>query len=305
VLVLLLLAIAFGAFVYFGISWLNARRSLNAATKIERWNAAIEDARDREARGPAKSRIRTALRARGWNGSLLPLVTAATLLYALCALALTVIGLPQVFAAIIGVAVAGLTVFSLNHRAYTRRHELFRRQLMQLMFMLATHIKTHGTGPQRSLTQLVPNLDDPLGYELTDVLAQVSASRNLVDALTELSERYPSRAFSMFISTLEMSDTVGGIGIAPALERVATILSKDFELTEEARAEIAQTRAEFYAVTAIVAGICFLLFSKAGSTNAAAFRSPLGLVALTVGFTNYLLGIWRVRRTLAKAKGRD
>jgi Flp pilus assembly protein TadB len=305
VIILLLLGVLLAAFVYFGINYLRAASTYRASTKIQRWTATIEESKERESRGDLPGRIQRYLSLRGWNGNVLPLVAAALLLYTFCAILLNAAGIHSVFNALASFALAWVIIVTINRRIYEKRREKFRRQLMQLITMMATQIQDIGTGPQRALAQLVPQLEDPLGTEMANVLAQVSATRDLVGALTELETRYPSRAFSMFIATLEMSESVGGVGIASALRRVAAILNRDFELNEEANAEVAQTRSEFYAVTAIIAFICFVLFEKSGSTNRAAYESPMGIVGLIIGIGNYIIGLFRVRKALASAKGRD
>lgn len=302
---ILALALFVGAFIYYTINYFSARKAYKTATKIQRWNAAIEDAKEQEDRQSSSERFRQYLRMRGWNGGPVAPLLGVIVLYALCAVILSFLGLKEVPDAIVSFVATWIAVVSTNRRLYDKRREKFRRQLLLMITMLGTQIKDLGTGPTRALAQIVPQLEDPLGTEMTQVLAQVAASRDLVEALTELSQRYPSRAFTMFILTLEMSDTVGGVSIAPTLERLAATLQKDFDLTEEAHTEVAQTKAEFYAVTAIVAFICFILFEKSGSTNQAAYTSSFGIIALVIGLGNYAWGIWRVRRALAKAKGRD
>ena len=86
--ILIPLALAFGALVFFGVNYLNSRRAYRSATKIQRWNAAIEDSREQESKGHANERLRHYLRMRGWNGSLFPLVVAVVFLYAICSLVL-------------------------------------------------------------------------------------------------------------------------------------------------------------------------------------------------------------------------
>lgn len=304
-MIIVLIAVAAAAFVFFSINYLISRRAYKNATKIQRWNAAIEDAKEREAKLTPSQRIQLYLRMRGWNGGIFPPLAGAVVLYAICAVVLTLFGIKELPDALVSFALTWVIIVGITRRLYDKRREKFRRQLMLLMTMLATQIQDLGTGPTRALGLLVPQLEEPLGSEMEKVLAQVSASRNLVDALKELATRYPSRAFTMFILTLEMSDTVGGGAIAPSLRRVAAMLQRDFELTEEARAEVAQTKSEFYAVTAIIAFICFLLFTKSGPTNTQAYESTVGIVFLVIGLANYVLGIFRVRRALSHARGND
>ncbi len=298
-------AIAFGALVYFGLNYIFTRRSYKSATKIERWNATLAESKDLESRTSSGSQFTTYLRRRGWQGPATPLVIAVILIYVLVALGLSLVGFAQIPDAIVAAVLTFAIVATVNRRLFERRRDRFRRQLMQMISSLATLIQDLGTGPSRAIAQLVPQLEDPLGYEMTQVLGEVSATRDLVGSLKDLETRYPSRAFTMFIAILEMSDTVGGVSIAPALHRTAQMLARDFELTEEATAEVAQTRGEFYAVTAIIALICFILFAKSGPVNQQAYLSPLGLVAVTLVGINYLIGILRVRHALNQAKGRD
>ena len=140
--------------------------------------------------------------------------------------------------------------------------------------------------------------------ELVAALRSGAATQDYVAALRELSERYPSRAFSMLLSALEI-DRAQGQAITPALEQAAKMLKQDKALSEETKAELAQITYEFYAVAAIIGGITFLVLrsgARAGD-DGNIYSTTLGLIVLGLSFGNMLLGLFRFRSAVNKMRG--
>ena len=233
----------------------------------------------------------------------MPLFVGATLMYALVMLIMIGLGLNAAVAGVLAVAVCFLTVWGILRAIVERKRRLFRRQLLQALTLMASQIEA-GSGPKRALEQIVAQLEDPLGEELGAALAQTVASKDLVGALRDLSVRYPSRAFSMFIAAMEIDEMQGG-SLAPALRQAAALLSRDFELVEEAQAELSQTRSEFFIVTGIIGFICVFMFEAGGQAAHDAYTSFIGIVILSIFIANFAFGIFRVLKLLSKAKGKS
>ena len=123
----LLIAISAGLLFYFAYNYLTARRSYRTATKIQRWNAAIEDDREREGRGTSPDRLRLYLTRRGWNGPLLPLVIALIFIYTIVVLILGFLGIHGIIGAIASALVTWALIFSVNRHIYDKRREKFRQ----------------------------------------------------------------------------------------------------------------------------------------------------------------------------------
>lgn len=300
-MIILAAALAVAGAAYFTVNWWFARGAWKNATNIQRANARIEEARRRDERGRLRDRLTLALARRGYQGELTPAVIAAGYLYVLCALLLRLVGVGGLVGALGALPVATLAAFGILGQLAARRRRLFRRQLLQALTLLAGQIEA-GSGPQRALEQIIPSLQDPLGAELAGVMNATVASKDLVGAMRDLYTRYPSRAFAMFVAALEIDKMQGG-SLAPALRQAADILDREFSLGEETRAEISQTRGEFFAMLGILALIAVSMIAGGDETAKAAYRSPLGLIGIVGGGAWAGLGVWMMLRLLNKAKG--
>lgn len=288
---------------YFFASWLFSVTSHRRATLIQRANATIAEAKRLEERQGFSGRLREMAAKRGWSGTLWPLVAGFLFLYVGVLLVTSAIGLNIVLALIVAVPLCLGASWVLVRRIDGRRKELFRRQLLQALDLLASQIEA-GSGPQRALAQIVNQIDNPLGEELERTLAEASASKELIPALQDLYWRYPVKALAMLIAAFEIDQQVGS-KLGPVLRSAAQTLSREFELTAEAQAEVSQTRSEFYIVTGIILFICFYTFTMGGPMVQGAFHSVAGIIVLTLAGLNFAWGIFRVSRVLSKAGGRS
>jgi len=107
---------------------------------------------------------------------------------------------------------------------------------------------------------------------------------------------------NMLISALEI-DQAEGHAIGPALHQSASLLKKDFALAAEAKAEIAQTRGEFFVVLGIMAAIAAYSIGSADENTSQIYTSFMGLVALGVALANAGFGVLRFLRLLKTARG--
>jgi Flp pilus assembly protein TadB len=107
---------------------------------------------------------------------------------------------------------------------------------------------------------------------------------------------------TMLIAAFEIDQQVGS-KLGPVLRSAAATLDREFELNEETRAEVAQTRSEFYIVTGIILFICIYMFTIGGKIVDGAFSTPLGISVLTIFALNFAWGVFRITRILSKAKG--
>lgn len=287
---------------YFLTSWLFSLSSHKRATLIQRANATIAEAKRLEQKQGLRARIHEMAGRRGWTGTLTPLLAGFLFLYIGALLILSAVGLGLLVGAIAGVPLCLGISWTIVRRIDGRRKELFRRQLLQALDLLASQIEA-GSGPQRALTQIVNQIDNPLGEELERTLAEATASKELIPALEDLYWRYPVKALAMLIAAFEIDQQVGS-KLGPVLRSAAVTLSREFELTAEAQAEVSQTRSEFYIVAGIILFICFYTFAMGGPVVTDAFHSPAGIIVLALAGLNFAWGIFRITRILSKASGR-
>jgi Flp pilus assembly protein TadB len=297
----LIIALACGAAAYFAVSYILTKLSYNKMSKsrLQMAYMAIEEAE--KGSGPSiQERLASRLVIAGWYGGLAPIVTATGFLYAACVLAMYLVGFNQVLGIFVAVPACAGVVSVIVMRISARRQLAFQRQLMSALGMLAAQIEA-GNGAERALEQILPSLEDPLGAELHGALAS-TVTVELVTALQEVSKRYPSRAFTLFLAALEVDRLQGG-ALAPALREASSMLQRQFELSQEAQAEVSQAKVEFYTVGGIVLMIAATLLTAKDEAIRGAYFSPVGMVGLGFGFALAGFGVIRAMRVLRQAKG--
>lgn len=296
----LLLALAVGTSAYFLVSYALTKVSYRKVARsrvlmAQMVIAEAEQRRDLKLLDRLTGRIRLA----GWTGGLAPIVTAVGFLYAVCVLLVSLTGINEVVGVVLGIPICIGVVSLVVMRIAFRRQSAFQRQLMPALAMLAAQIET-GSGAERALESILPSLEDPLGEELNAALA-ATVTMELVESLKEVEKHYPSRAFTLFLAALEIDRLQGG-SLAPALREAASMLERQFELTQEAQAELSQAKSEFYGVIVILSLVALPLLTSGDPTIRSAYFSPTGLTALT--FVGILagLGVLRASKIFKMAK---
>ena len=294
-------SLMFGGAVFFFFKWAQAWRTEAKKTELERRRERIDAETRQMLRQPFGKRIKANLASWGWEGDLAPLFLASSLVYLLVVIVLGVIGLTGVFGAILAFPVSIGAVGLINQSARSRRQRAFGKQLMQALDMFAAQLKG-GLSAVRAMEQVLPSLPQPLRGELGQALEQHRASRPLGDALAEVAQRYPSRAMQMLVVAVRIDEERGG-KLAGALEQAAENVRRDFELGAEAQAELAQEKAQFFGILAILGVFVVYTISSSGPTQRAAFTSGVGLISLTIVSANVAIGIFRVLNTFKRARG--
>jgi Flp pilus assembly protein TadB len=299
--ILLLLAIAVAGVAFFVVSYVLSLVELRKIRGSRLETKRLDDIEGEEAaaRRPVRERVRGPLADAGWNGGMGPVLVAGAFLYAVCVLVLSAIGVPDLVGLALGLPASFGAATLAAMRIGARRQILFQRQLMFALSDIAARLQG-GAGAKRALDQVVPNLENPLGAELEQALDSTQG-QSLVDALQKVEERYPSRAFTLFITALEIDEKQGG-QLAPALREASAMLQRQFELAEEAQAELAQAKMEFFVVAAIVGLIVVTMFTGSDDATRSVYFSFIGLIAVGFGFGNAAIGFLRAFRLFAKAR---
>lgn len=295
------IAVAAAGCAFFLLRWAQLSAAARNLTQIERAQVVLEEARARETRLSWRERLARELTRNGYRGDLFPFFLALCFLYLAVVVGLRLFGVADWLGVLVGLPASGLAVWAAAQSMATRRRRLFNRQLLQLLELVAGQIEG-GVGAQKALAAVVPNMQEPLKAEMNAVLDAQVASKDLISSIRELADRYPSRAFDMFISALEI-DRAEGHAIGPALHQAASILNREFELSAEARAEVSQTKSEFFSVLAILGVVCAKMVFGGDPATQAAFFSPLGLIILIAAAGNVALGVVRALRLLNRARG--
>lgn len=294
-------SILFGGSVYFFFRWTQQWREEAAKTELERRRERIDAETRKMLREPARVRVRRSLSSWGWEGDLAPLFLAASLIYLLLSVVVGAVGVRGPLAFALAFPMSLLIVGLFNQSLVSRRQRAFHRQLMQALDLFAAQLKA-GMSAVRAMEQVLPSLPQPLRGELSVALEQHRAARPLGDALDDIQQRYPSRAMQMLVVAVRIDEERGG-KMADALEQAAENVRRDFELGAEAQAELAQEKAQFYGILAILALFVFFTIGRAEPDQREAYFNGGGAVFMIIAGANVAFGIFRVLRTFKKARG--
>lgn len=300
-LAILATVLSLAAFTYFIVRFFQLRSLYRGMTPLEQRYAEIHEARAQSDKVGIKDRLHAELRRLGLAEDLFPLFAAAAFLYVAVAVPLRLTGLDETITMLAAVPVAAATAWGLVIFRAQRRRGAFNKQLIDLLDLVNGQI-LGGVGAERALNMVTPRMPDPIRSEMLATLSAGQAGKDLLGAMRELADRYPSRAFDMFIAALEI-DRAEGHAIGAALTQASDLLKRDFALAAEAKAEIAQTKFEFLGVAGIVVGLCLYLVFGSGQDNRDMYFSAAGLVALAIGAGNVALGGFRFFRMMNKVKG--
>ena len=297
----LALAMSVGVAVWFaiqGVVSVLTRRSAGAVALAE---ALIEEESRRKRQAPLSARVRNALAARGWTGMATPLLLAAAFLWGLFSVVLLFFTGNRLLSVLLAAVGCAAVLWVVGGVVATQRKSAFDRQLVGVLSLAATQLAA-GNPIQRSLQQATLTIGEPLRGELTRALDEAAATKDLIGALRQLAVRYPSRAFDLFLTALEIDRDAGG-RIEPALRQAAEGLQQDFELAQEANAEISQAKIEYVGIMVIMGFIAVAMIGGTDSSVRSAYFEPVSLILLALGAANFAWGVLRAQSMFRKASG--
>ena len=272
------------------------------APRTAQIQALIAEQERLSSRAPIKDRLMHWAGQRGYTGTLGPIVFALTSSYLAVALVLKAfLGAPPI-ALILAVPATWGVVLLAVARVANQRKLNFDRQFLDALVALATQLEA-GIGIPRALAHVQANASSPLKEELGVALRQMDANRNdRIGPMQALAQRYPSRAFDLFLAALRIDEEIGG-RIEPALREAASIMQRDFSIIAEAQAEISQTKSEFYGILIMICFIFFGVITGGGEEARKLYFSPSGILVLIFCASWAGLGIWLCLGTMRKAAG--
>jgi tight adherence protein B len=289
-----------------GAVWLIAQLAVSILTRrtapVTVLAEAQREEQERALRRPSlKARITNAAAQAGWTGMLAPLAVFTGLLWGIISLAGIVLTQRALWSMIAAVPMSVGAVWLIGSVVASKRKARFDQQLLNVLTLTSASIEA-GSSLLKSLGAATAASEEPLRTEMQAALDEAAVTGDLPEALTELSHQYPSRAFDMFLLALAINraDTAR---VGPALRQAADSLRKDFELAQEATAEIATAKTEFVGILGIMAFIAFSMLAGGDATTHAAYFTPIGFVLLAVGVANMMFGIFRAQNTFRVAGG--
>ncbi|MEW2171048.1 type II secretion system F family protein [Streptomyces sp. NPDC007027] len=259
-----------------------------------------EPGRVRRFRGLDRRLRRTAL------GRKLELKLAATgldvtpgefLVYALVAMAGLWLIASSLLAAFFGPVAALIGLWGTNaflNWQRAKRTERFINQLPELSRILANATQA-GLALRTSLSMAAEELENPAGEELARVARRLAVGDPLEDALSELTDRLPSRELVVLVTTLVLSNRAGGT-VVSSLRNLTETLEERKETRREVKTQLSQVTVTAYAVPIFGVGAMLLMNAVMPGALDRMTGAFIGQAAVVVAMVLYAIGFVVIRR---------
>lgn len=175
-----------------------------------------------------------------------------------------------------------------------KRTERFINQLPELSRILANATQA-GLALRTSLSMASEELENPAGEELARVARRLAVGESLDDALSELTDRLPSRELAVLVSTLVLSNRAGGT-VVSSLRNLTETLEERKETRREVKTQLSQVTVTAYAVPIFGLGAMLLMNAVMPGALDRMTGAFLGQVAVVVSIALYTIGFVVIRR---------
>ncbi|MEU1470833.1 type II secretion system F family protein [Streptomyces sp. NPDC005761] len=176
----------------------------------------------------------------------------------------------------------------------TKRTERFINQLPELSRILANATQA-GLALRTALSMAADELEDPAGEELARVARRLSVGESLDDAMSELTERLPSRELVVLVTTLVLSNRAGGT-VVSSLRNLTETLEERKETRREVKTQLSQVTVTAYAVPGFGIGAMLLMNAVMPGALDRMTGAFIGQVAVIVSLVLYAIGFIVIRR---------
>jgi tight adherence protein B len=196
----------------------------------------------------------------------------------------------SIFASAAGVGVC----FSWLRRKQDERREAFIRQLPEVARTLS-NAASAGLALRTAIPMAADELTEPAKTELRRTADAIGIGQSLEDALHELEERMPSRELAVLVTTLVIQSRAGG-ALVSALRSISETLDARKELRREV--QTVMSGEVFTSYIAALLGVVSLLLLNALNPKVLdeMLTRPIGLAALVISGSLYLIGFLLIRR---------
>lgn len=175
-----------------------------------------------------------------------------------------------------------------------KRTERFINQLPELSRILANATQA-GLALRTALSMAAEELEDPAGEELARVARRLAVGESLDDALSELTDRLPSRELVVLVTTLVLSNRAGGT-VVSSLRNLTQTLEERKETRREVKTQLSQVTVTAYAVPAFGIGAMLLMNTVMPGALDRMTGAFIGQVAVVVAIALYAIGFVVIRR---------
>ncbi|GAA2936529.1 MULTISPECIES: type II secretion system F family protein [Streptomycetaceae] len=176
----------------------------------------------------------------------------------------------------------------------TKRTDRFINQLPELSRILANATQA-GLALRTAIGMAAEELENPAGEELARVARRLSVGESLDDALSELTERLPSRELVVLVTTLVLSNRAGGT-VVSSLRNLTQTLEERKETRREVKTQLSQVTVTAYAVPGFGLGAMLLMNAVMPGALDRMTGALIGQGAVIVALVLYAIGFVVIRR---------
>ncbi|MEV0787146.1 type II secretion system F family protein [Streptomyces sp. NPDC050423] len=176
----------------------------------------------------------------------------------------------------------------------TKRTDRFINQLPELSRILANATQA-GLALRTALAMAADELEAPAGEELARVARRLGVGESLDDALSELTERLPSRELVVLVTTLVLSNRAGGT-VVSSLRNLTETLEERKETRREVKTQLSQVTVTAYAVPGFGFGAMLLMNAVMPGALDRMTGALVGQAAVIVSLILYAIGFIVIRR---------
>lgn len=176
----------------------------------------------------------------------------------------------------------------------TKRTERFINQLPELARILANATQA-GLALRTSIGMAADEMEDPAGEELARVSRRLAVGESLEDAMSELTDRLPSRELVVLVTTLVLSNRRMGT-VVSSLRNLTETLEERKETRREVKTQLSQVTVTAYAVPMFGLGAMLLMNAVMPGALDRMTGAFIGQVAVVISIALYAIGFIVIRR---------
>ncbi|WP_371795435.1 type II secretion system F family protein [Streptomyces sp. NBC_01718] len=217
--------------------------------------------------------------------------------YALFAMAVLWMAASSILASFFGPVAALVGLWGTNaflNWQRTKRTERFINQLPELSRILANATQA-GLALRTAISMAADEMENPAGEELARVARRLAVGESLDDAMSELTDRLPSRELVVLVTTLVLSNRAGGT-VVSSLRNLTETLEERKETRREVKTQLSQVTVTAYAVPVFGFGAMLLMNAVMPGALDRMTGALIGQVAVIVSLVLYTIGFIVIRR---------
>ena len=146
-----------------------------------------------------------------------------------------------------------------------------------------------------ALSMAAEEMENTAGEELARVARRLAVGESLEEALSELTDRLPSRELVVLVTTLVLSNRAGGT-VVSSLRNLTETLEERKETRREVKTQLSQVTVTAYAVPGFGIGAMLLMNAVMPGALDRMTGALIGQIAVVVSIVLYAIGFIVIRR---------